>query len=83
MPAARVVHCSVDHLPRKVENEEVAHLNVLREPLEEGVLCCSIDEIGAWSHMSAEDRAGVMDDLPNRGAALKKRRGGRAARLKR
>ncbi len=43
----------------------------------------SIDEIGAWSRMSAEDRAGVMDDLPNRGAALKKRRGGRAARLKR
>ena len=43
----------------------------------------SIDEIGAWSRLSHDERSAVMDDLPNRGAALKKRRGGRAARLKR
>lgn len=43
----------------------------------------SIDEIGSWSQMSADERTDVMDDLPNRGALLKKRRGGRAARLKR
>lgn len=43
----------------------------------------SIDEIGGWSRMSADARRQVMEDLPNRGALLKKRRGGRAARLKR
>ena len=43
----------------------------------------SIDEIGAWSKMSAEARRAVMADLPNREAAPKTRRGGRAARLKR
>ena len=43
----------------------------------------SIDEIGAWSKMSQQERATVLEDLPNRGGALKKRRGGRAARLKR
>lgn len=43
----------------------------------------SIDEIGAWSQMTTGERTDVMEDLPTRGAALKKRRGGRAARLKR
>lgn len=43
----------------------------------------SIDEIGAWSQMTTPERTDVMNDLPNRGGALKKRRGGRAARLKR
>lgn len=43
----------------------------------------SIDEIGAWSRLSPEARAAVMDDLPNRAPLLQKRRGGRAARLKR
>ncbi len=43
----------------------------------------SIDEITRWSKMSHEDRAAVMADLPNRESALKKRRGGRAARLQR
>ena len=42
----------------------------------------SIDEIGAWSRMTAEARADVMADLPARAPLLKKRRGGRAARLK-
>ena len=43
----------------------------------------SIDEIGAWSSMAPADRKAVIDDLPNRAPQLKKRRGGRAARLKR
>jgi predicted Fe-S protein YdhL (DUF1289 family) len=43
----------------------------------------SIDEIGGWSRMSADERRAVMDDLPNREAAPKGRRGGRNARLKR
>ncbi|MEL6619711.1 MAG: DUF1289 domain-containing protein [Pseudomonadota bacterium] len=43
----------------------------------------SIDEIGAWSRMSPEERRAVMDELPTRQAAPTTRRGGRAARLKR
>lgn len=42
----------------------------------------SIDEIGAWSKMSADDRRAVMAELPSRAGHLTKRRGGRAARLK-
>ncbi|WP_082029442.1 DUF1289 domain-containing protein [Tateyamaria sp. ANG-S1] len=43
----------------------------------------SIDEIGGWSRMSPEERRAIMDELPQREAAPKGRRGGRAARLKR
>ncbi len=43
----------------------------------------SIDEITAWSRLSPEARAEIMADLPNRAPRLKKRRGGRAARLTR
>ncbi|MFL2785673.1 MAG: DUF1289 domain-containing protein [Paracoccaceae bacterium] len=43
----------------------------------------SIDEIGAWSRMSPEERAAIMQELPDRAVSLKKRRGGRAARIKR
>jgi len=42
----------------------------------------SIDEIGAWSRMSAEARSEVMAELPSRTGKITKRRGGRAARLK-
>ena len=42
----------------------------------------SIDEIGAWSKMSPEVRAAIMQDLPDRAALLKKRRGGRAGRTR-
>ena len=41
----------------------------------------SIDEIGAWSRLTTDARRAVMDDLPNRASLLRKRRGGRAARL--
>ncbi|MDA7550262.1 DUF1289 domain-containing protein [Rhodobacteraceae bacterium] len=43
----------------------------------------SIDEIGTWSRMSPEERAAIMQELPDRAALLKKRRGGRAVRIKR
>lgn len=41
----------------------------------------SIDEISRWSRMTAEERRAVMAALPDRADMLKKRRGGRAARL--
>ena len=43
----------------------------------------SIDEISRWSKMSAEERRAIMAELPTRAPLLKKRRGGRNARLKR
>lgn len=43
----------------------------------------SIQEITDWSRMSHEQRAAVMEALPERAGLLKQRRGGRAARLKR
>ena len=39
----------------------------------------SIDEIGRWSRMSAQERQAVMEDLPGRAPRLRKRRGGRMA----
>lgn len=43
----------------------------------------SIDEITRWSKMTAEERRDIMADLPNRTPLLRKRRGGRAARMQR
>ncbi len=40
----------------------------------------TMDEIGAWSRLSPQDRADIMKDLPNRAPRLRKRRGGRSAR---
>ena len=41
----------------------------------------TIDEIGAWSRLTPEDRRRVMDALPARAAAAKPvRKGGRSAR---
>ena len=42
----------------------------------------TIDEISGWSLMSHDQRAAVMSALPEREGQFKKRRGGRAARLK-
>jgi len=42
-----------------------------------------MDEISQWSRMSSEARAVVMAELPDRSKLVVKRRGGRAARLKR
>ncbi|MBD3678908.1 MAG: DUF1289 domain-containing protein [Rhodobacteraceae bacterium] len=41
----------------------------------------SLDEIAGWSKMSREERSRIMADLPSRAPKLKKRRGGRAARV--
>lgn len=41
----------------------------------------TMDEIASWSRMSAEERRAIMAELPTRAPRLKKRRGGRAARL--
>ncbi|WP_306117060.1 MULTISPECIES: DUF1289 domain-containing protein [unclassified Roseovarius] len=43
----------------------------------------SVDEISRWSKMSADERREIMADLPNRAPLLRKRRGGRAARMQR
>ncbi len=43
----------------------------------------TIGEISDWSRMSHEARAALMAELPTRAARLKKRRGGRMARLDR
>ncbi len=43
----------------------------------------SIEEIGRWSKMSADERQEIMTALPDRAGLLKKRRGGRAALLNR
>ncbi|WP_373353477.1 DUF1289 domain-containing protein [Pseudoroseicyclus sp. CXY001] len=40
----------------------------------------TVDEIAAWSRLSAEERAAVMADLPSRAGLLRQRRGGRAGR---
>ena len=43
----------------------------------------SIDEIARWSRMEPQERRDIMAALPDRAPLLAKRRGGRAARLKR
>ena len=41
----------------------------------------TMDEIAAWSRMSNADRAALVAELPDRADRLKKRRGGRKARV--
>lgn len=43
----------------------------------------TIDEITRWSKLPPEERSEIMAELPARAPRLKKRRGGRTARLKR
>ncbi len=43
----------------------------------------TMEEITRWSAMSSDERAEVMADLPERAPRLKRRRGGRDARLTR
>lgn len=40
----------------------------------------SIDEIGGWSRMNAQERQGIMAELPTRAGQLTRRRGGRLGR---
>ena len=39
-------------------------------------------EITMWSSMSQDERREVLEELPDRAGRLRKRRGGRAARVK-
>ena len=41
----------------------------------------SIEEIAGWGGMTNEERASVLNDLPARSSQLRKRRGGRRARV--
>ena len=41
----------------------------------------TIDEISRWSRMTNSERQEVLDALPDRAPLLRKRRGGRAARM--
>ena len=41
----------------------------------------SIDEIGAWSRMTAAQRQAITDELPSRANQITRRRGGRAGRV--
>ena len=43
----------------------------------------TMDEIAQWSKMTPEQRSEIMEELPGRTGQVVKRRGGRAARLKR
>ena len=43
----------------------------------------SIDEITRWTKMAPQERDAIMEELPSRAPKLKKRRGGRQARLAR
>ncbi len=43
----------------------------------------TMDEIARWSKMTSEERREIMAALPDRSSMLRKRRGGRAARLAR
>ncbi len=76
---------NTDHIWQRVEIESPCIKVCVIQP--ETRLCTgclrTIDEIGAWSRLTAQARLDVMDDLPNRTKLITKRRGGRAARLKR
>ncbi|MDP6191694.1 MAG: DUF1289 domain-containing protein [Paracoccaceae bacterium] len=41
----------------------------------------TIEEISAWSRLSQIERDKIINELPERASKLKKRRGGRAARI--
>lgn len=42
----------------------------------------TMEEIAAWSRLTAEARAEIMAELPDRAPRLRKRRGGHAARIR-
>ena len=41
----------------------------------------TIEEISAWSRLSQIERDKIINELPERASKLKRRRGGRAARI--
>lgn len=75
---------NTDHIWARAEIESPCIKICVIEPNSRLCTGClrSIDEIGAWSKMTAEARSAVMAELPSRTGKITKRRGGRAARLK-
>ena len=41
----------------------------------------TIEEISSWSRLTSEQRNKIINELPQRALRLKRRRGGRAARI--
>lgn len=76
---------NTDHIWARAEIESPCIKICVIEPASRLCTGClrSIDEIGAWSQLTAEARREIMDALPARAKLITKRRGGRAARLKR
>lgn len=74
---------NTDHIWARAEIESPCVKTCVIHP--ESRLCVgclrSIDEIGAWSGMTAEARKAIMAELPSRAGKISKRRGGRAARV--
>ena len=75
---------NTDHIWARAEIESPCVKTCVIHP--ESRLCVgclrSIDEIGAWSGMTADARKHIMAELPSRAEKITKRRGGRAARIK-
>ena len=74
---------NTDHIWARAEIESPCVKVCVIEPNSKLCTGClrSIDEIGAWSQMTAEARSQVMAELPSRAGQITKRRGGRAGRL--
>lgn len=75
---------NTDHIWARAEIESPCIKICVIEPNSRLCTGClrSIDEISAWSRMSAEERKAVMAELPDRASKITKRRGGRAGRVK-
>ena len=75
---------NTDHIWARAEIESPCIKICVIEPNSRLCTGClrSIDEISAWSRMSAEERQAVMAELPDRASKITKRRGGRAGRVK-
>lgn len=75
---------NTDHIWARAEIESPCIKICVIEPNSRLCTGClrSIDEISAWSRMSAEERKAVMVELPDRASKITKRRGGRAGRVK-
>jgi len=74
---------NTDHIWARAEIESPCVKICVIEPKSRLCTGClrSIDEIGAWSGMTAEARSQIMADLPARATQITKRRGGRKGRL--
>ena len=74
---------NTDHIWSRAEIESPCVKICVIEPKSRLCTGClrSIDEIGAWSSMTAEARSEVMAELPSRAGQITQRRGGRKGRI--